>query len=177
MAEELTPKTIVDELDKYIVGQKNAKKAVAVALRNRWRRLQLPAKIQEDITPKNIGKGYALNYLSNFLNVDTNDIMAIGDNVNDIDIEDFLALENNGNVEVNSSGSNRPLFSAPNSYYSTGNGEHIFVYDSNGKLIYDVSNARVKGFKINVDPNGIEYFQPYKLKGSVPNEIKKLFGW
>ena len=54
MAEELTPKTIVDELDKYIVGQKNAKKAVAVALRNRWRRLQLPAKIQEDITPKNI---------------------------------------------------------------------------------------------------------------------------
>ncbi len=54
MAEELTPKTIVDELDKYIVGQKNAKKAVAVALRNRWRRLQLTAKIQEDITPKNI---------------------------------------------------------------------------------------------------------------------------
>ena len=51
MAEELTPKTIVDELDKYIVGQKNAKKAVAVALRNRWRRLQLPSKIQEDITP------------------------------------------------------------------------------------------------------------------------------
>lgn len=39
-----------------------------------------------DITPKNIGKGYALNYLSNFLNVDTNDIMAIGDNVNDIDM-------------------------------------------------------------------------------------------
>ena len=54
MAEELTPKTIVDELDKYIVGKNNAKKAVAVALRNRWRRLQLPAKIQEDITPKNI---------------------------------------------------------------------------------------------------------------------------
>lgn len=39
-----------------------------------------------DITPKNIGKGYALNYLSNFLNVDTQDIMAIGDNVNDIDM-------------------------------------------------------------------------------------------
>lgn len=44
-----------------------------------------------DITPKNIGKGYALNYLSNFLNVDTNDIMAIGDNVNDIDM-----LKNSG---------------------------------------------------------------------------------
>ncbi len=54
MAEELTPTKIVEELDKYIVGQKNAKKAVAVALRNRWRRLQLSDKIQEDITPKNI---------------------------------------------------------------------------------------------------------------------------
>ena len=39
-----------------------------------------------DVTPKNIGKGYALNYLSNFLNVDSDDIMAIGDNVNDIDM-------------------------------------------------------------------------------------------
>ncbi len=44
-----------------------------------------------DITPKNIGKGYALNYLSKFLNVDTTDIMAIGDNVNDIDM-----LKNSG---------------------------------------------------------------------------------
>lgn len=54
MAEHLTPKAIVEELDKYIVGQKNAKKAVAVALRNRWRRLQLPDKIRDEITPKNI---------------------------------------------------------------------------------------------------------------------------
>lgn len=44
-----------------------------------------------DITPKNIGKGYALNYLSNFLHVDTNDVLAIGDNVNDIDM-----LKNSG---------------------------------------------------------------------------------
>lgn len=50
----LTPKQIVEELDKYVVGQKNAKKAVAVALRNRWRRLQLPDKLQEEISPKNI---------------------------------------------------------------------------------------------------------------------------
>lgn len=49
-----TPKEIVEELDKYIVGQKNAKKAVAVALRNRWRRLQLSEKLQDEITPKNI---------------------------------------------------------------------------------------------------------------------------
>lgn len=54
MSESLTPKEIVAELDKYIVGQKNAKKAVAVALRNRWRRLQLSGKLQDEITPKNI---------------------------------------------------------------------------------------------------------------------------
>ena len=54
MAEHLTPRAIVEELDKYIVGQKNAKKSVAIALRNRWRRLQLDEKIMEEITPKNI---------------------------------------------------------------------------------------------------------------------------
>jgi len=52
--EFFTPKKIVEELDKYVVGQDKAKKAVAVALRNRWRRLQLPEDIQEEITPKNI---------------------------------------------------------------------------------------------------------------------------
>ena len=51
---DLTPKQIVSELDKYIVGQEEAKKAVAVALRNRYRRSQLPAEIREEITPKNI---------------------------------------------------------------------------------------------------------------------------
>lgn len=49
-----TPKQIVDELDKYIVGQSEAKKAVAIALRNRYRRSQLPIDVQEEITPKNI---------------------------------------------------------------------------------------------------------------------------
>ena len=50
----LTPKQIVTELDKYIVGQDDAKKAVAVALRNRYRRMQLPEDIREEVTPKNI---------------------------------------------------------------------------------------------------------------------------
>ncbi len=50
----LTPKQIVQELDKHIVGQASAKKAVAIALRNRWRRKQLPADLQHEITPKNI---------------------------------------------------------------------------------------------------------------------------
>ena len=52
--EKLTPKQIVKELDRYIIGQQNAKKAVAVALRNRYRRSQLPPEVSEEITPKNI---------------------------------------------------------------------------------------------------------------------------
>ncbi len=51
---ELTPQEIVAELDKYIIGQKAAKKAVAVALRNRFRRRKLPAELADEIAPKNI---------------------------------------------------------------------------------------------------------------------------
>ena len=50
----LTPRQIVEELDKYIIGQDKAKKAVAIALRNRYRRSKLPRQMQEEITPKNI---------------------------------------------------------------------------------------------------------------------------
>ncbi|MGL4555744.1 MAG: ATP-dependent protease ATPase subunit HslU [Gemmataceae bacterium] len=50
----MTPRQIVAELDRYIVGQHAAKKAVAVAIRNRWRRQQLPADLRKDVTPKNI---------------------------------------------------------------------------------------------------------------------------
>lgn len=54
MTEEKTPKKIVELLDKYIIGQNEAKKSVAVALYNRYRRLQLPKQMQQDITPKNM---------------------------------------------------------------------------------------------------------------------------
>jgi ATP-dependent HslUV protease ATP-binding subunit HslU len=50
----LTPREIVSELDRYIVGQHDAKRAVAVALRNRWRRLRLPEGLREEVLPKNI---------------------------------------------------------------------------------------------------------------------------
>jgi len=53
-AERLTPKEIVRELDKYIVGQRAAKRAVAIALRNRWRRQQLPPELRDEVAPKNI---------------------------------------------------------------------------------------------------------------------------
>ena len=50
----MTPQEIVHELDKYIVGQAEAKRAVAIALRNRWRRQQVDEKLRGEITPKNI---------------------------------------------------------------------------------------------------------------------------
>ncbi|MEO1077665.1 MAG: HslU--HslV peptidase ATPase subunit, partial [Bacteroidota bacterium] len=54
MTEELTPRQIVAELDKYIVGQTEAKKSVAIALRNRWRRLNAPPEMRDEIMPNNI---------------------------------------------------------------------------------------------------------------------------
>src|ERR1044072_4618837 len=53
-ATSFSPREIVSELDRFIVGQKAAKRAVAIALRNRWRRQQLPAELREEIAPKNI---------------------------------------------------------------------------------------------------------------------------
>jgi ATP-dependent HslUV protease ATP-binding subunit HslU len=51
---DFSPREIVSELDRYIVGQKDAKRAVAIALRNRWRRLQLDDRLREEVLPKNI---------------------------------------------------------------------------------------------------------------------------
>src|SRR6185295_18176806 len=50
----MTPREIVSELDRFIVGQRNAKRAVAIALRNRWRRQQVPEELRDEIAPKNI---------------------------------------------------------------------------------------------------------------------------
>ncbi len=54
MGNDFSPREIVSELDKHIVGQQDAKRAVAIALRNRWRRLQLPEDLREEVLPKNI---------------------------------------------------------------------------------------------------------------------------
>src|SRR5436190_7963588 len=51
---DFSPREIVSELDRFIVGQHDAKRAVAIALRNRWRRLQLDDKLREEVLPKNI---------------------------------------------------------------------------------------------------------------------------
>src|ERR687898_220852 len=54
MTPSLTPREIVSELDKHIIGQQAAKRAVAIALRNRWRRMQVDDPLRQEITPKNI---------------------------------------------------------------------------------------------------------------------------
>ena len=54
MLDELTPRQIVAELDKHVVGQKEAKRSVAIALRNRMRRQKLSAELAEEVLPKNI---------------------------------------------------------------------------------------------------------------------------
>ena len=51
---DFSPREIVSELDRFIVGQNDAKRAVAIALRNRWRRMQLPEDLREEVLPKNI---------------------------------------------------------------------------------------------------------------------------
>ena len=51
---DMTPREIVQELDQHIIGQADAKRAVAVALRNRWRRSQLDEELRNEVTPKNI---------------------------------------------------------------------------------------------------------------------------
>lgn len=54
LGRELTPKVIVEELNKYIVGQEEAKKMVAIAVRNRWRRMQIPSEFRDEVIPQNI---------------------------------------------------------------------------------------------------------------------------
>ena len=51
---DMTPKQIAHELDRHIIGQNKAKRAVAIALRNRWRRMQLDEDMRQEVTPKNI---------------------------------------------------------------------------------------------------------------------------
>ena len=52
--DHLTPRQIVEELDRYVIGQRDAKRMVAIALRNRWRRQQLSAELRDEVIPKNI---------------------------------------------------------------------------------------------------------------------------
>ena len=58
IGDDLVPKEIVKALDRYIIGQKQAKRSVAIALRNRWRRMQVSEDLREEIMPKNIITGF-----------------------------------------------------------------------------------------------------------------------
>ncbi|MFH1419831.1 MAG: ATP-dependent protease ATPase subunit HslU [Planctomycetota bacterium] len=104
---EYTPREIVAALDKYIIGQDDAKRAVAVAIRNRWRRLQLPEAMREEVGPKNIlmigptgvGKTEIARRLANlvnapFLKVEATKFTEVGYMGRDVDsmIRDLLEL-------------------------------------------------------------------------------------
>ena len=104
---ELTPRRIVDELDKYVIGQADAKRAVAIAIRNRWRRLQLPEALREEVAPKNIlmigptvvgkteiARRLALLVNAPFLKVEATKFTEVGYMVRDVDamIRDLLEL-------------------------------------------------------------------------------------
>ena len=67
---EMTPREIAQELDKHIIGQQPAKRAVAIALRNRWRRMQIEEELRNEITPKYIYKiaYYRVNFSTNIAN-------------------------------------------------------------------------------------------------------------
>lgn len=54
LAKNLRPSDVVKELDRHIVGQRDAKRAIAIAMRNRWRRRQLPTELQKEVTPRNV---------------------------------------------------------------------------------------------------------------------------
>ena len=54
LSDEMTPKEIVNYLNKHIVGQSDAKRAIAIAMRNRWRRMQLASPLKDEVMPKNI---------------------------------------------------------------------------------------------------------------------------
>src|SRR3954466_1287055 len=103
--EHMTPREIVAELDKYIVGQADAKRAVAVAVRNRWRRQQLPEEMRKDVAPKNIlmigptgvGKTEIARRLANltgapFIKVEATKFTEVGYHGRDVDsiIRDLL---------------------------------------------------------------------------------------
>src|SRR6266513_11487 len=96
--QSLTPKQIVAELDKYIVGKADSKRAVAVAVRNSWRRQQLPEEMRKDVAPKNIlmigptgvGKTEIARRLANltgspFIKVEATKFTEVGYNVRVVD--------------------------------------------------------------------------------------------
>ncbi len=104
---ELTPRQIVEELDKYIISQNSAKRLVAIALRDRWRRLQLPEKLADEVGPKNIlmigptgvGKTEIARRLANllkapFVKVEATKYTEVGYHGRDVDamIRDLLEL-------------------------------------------------------------------------------------
>ena len=176
----LSPKEIVKELDKHIVGQEEAKKAVAVALRNRYRRSQLPKEVADEITPKNIlmkgatgvGKSTIVSLLERFYDPIKGSVLLDGKDIKDITVYQntsfllqFYAYAYNSNIKASyfGTGSTEPQSKLRMSYI--GNSAYtapLFFSDigeynarvkvGDGKGLSAISNT----FKITVVPPLVE---------------------
>ena len=151
-----TPREIVSELDRFIVGQKTAKRAVAIALRNRWRRQQIKGSLKEEVLPKNIlmigptgvGKTEIARRLAKladapFIKVEATKFTEVGYVGRDVEqiVRDLLEISINNNKEnlkvffngcfLHSPESRCPLFVFPQSNWST--------YQTKGNRVVNVN--------------------------------------
>src|SRR5919109_823623 len=100
---DFSPREIVSELDRFIVGQTDAKRAVAIALRNRWRRLQLDDRLREEVLPKNI---LMIGPTGPNASAATKDSFRKKLRANELDDKEI-------EIEVQSGGASMPMFEIP----------------------------------------------------------------